>query len=203
MFCLNMGVYRTQSGASMQPQTDQICVVTDAKMLYFFETIYTNVGCQFQQDAKFERGFQLPHKVHQIYWDDDKIYMANNKGYQILKKNTGATIGRIEWDQSKIPGARLVGVFSKDAPLPMLAAYKDKCLVVTKNNKKAKFLVEGKDLNPKHQNTENVGYLSEKPVFNLDQSRNLMQLLLVENDYVVAVYDTQVTIFNAVTGDIL
>jgi hypothetical protein len=43
-----------------------------------------------------------------------------------------------------------VGVFSKDAPLPMLAAYKDKCLVVTKNNKKAKFLVEGKDPNPKH-----------------------------------------------------
>ena len=45
MFCLNMGVYRTQSGASMQPQADQICVVTDQKMLYFFETIYTSVGC--------------------------------------------------------------------------------------------------------------------------------------------------------------
>lgn len=46
LFCLNMGVYRSnQAGASMQPQTDQICVVTDQKMLYFFETIYTTVGC--------------------------------------------------------------------------------------------------------------------------------------------------------------
>lgn len=48
-----------------------------------------------------------------------------------------------------------------------------------------------------------MGYLAQKPVFIFDQSRNLMQLLLVENEYVVAVYDSQVTIYNAVTGDIL
>lgn len=78
-------------------------------------------------------------------WDDDKIFMANIKGYHIIKKNTGATIGKIEWDQSKMPR---LGVFSKDAPLPMLAVNRDKCLVVTKNNKKAKFLVEGRDPDP-------------------------------------------------------
>jgi hypothetical protein len=30
-----------------------------------------------------------------------------------------------------------------------------------------------------------------------------MQLILVESDYVVAVYDTMVTIYNATTGDLL
>lgn len=30
-----------------------------------------------------------------------------------------------------------------------------------------------------------------------------MQLILVESDYVVAVYDTMVTIYNAATGDLL
>lgn len=87
----------------------------------------------------------MPHKVHQIVWDDDKIYMANIKGYFVINKNNGANVARLEWDKSKMPR---LGVFSKDDPLPMLTVYKDKCLVVTKNNKKAKYLVEGKDPNP-------------------------------------------------------
>ena len=63
--------------------------------------------------------------------------------------------------------------------------------------------MEGRDPNPNKNNlnVENVGYLSNSPVFKLQPG--LMQLLLVENDYVVAVYETQVTIYNAVTGDIL
>lgn len=37
----------------------------------------------------------------------------------------------------------------------------------------------------------------------MDASRNLNAILLVDEEYVVAVYDTLVTIFNAQTGDFL
>jgi hypothetical protein len=43
----------------------------------------------------------------------------------------------------------------------------------------------------------------EKPYFTIDDKKNLVQLALVESDYVVAVYDTQVTIFNQATGDVI
>ena len=48
MFCLNMGVYRASQTGALQAQTDQICVATSEKMLYFFDTVYTPAGgCQF------------------------------------------------------------------------------------------------------------------------------------------------------------
>jgi len=36
-----MGVYRVSTTGVQQSQTDQICVATSEKMLYFFETIMT------------------------------------------------------------------------------------------------------------------------------------------------------------------
>jgi len=41
------------------------------------------------------------------------------------------------------------------------------------------------------------------PVFAIDQSRTCVQMLLVENQYVIMVYDNGVTIMNAKTGDAL
>lgn len=46
----------------------------------------TSTGIQFQQDQRFERGFPVPHKVNQMVWDDDKIYMANARGYFVINK---------------------------------------------------------------------------------------------------------------------
>lgn len=86
-----------------------------------------------------------------------------------------------------------------------MSVYKDRCLVVNRKQQKARFLVEGRDLSNKQQkqDSNNIGYMAPKPTFMLDTSKNLQQIILVENEYVVAVYDTLVTIYNAATGDIL
>lgn len=131
-FCLNMGVYRASTSGVLQSQTDQICVATNEKMLYFFETIMSSVGIQFQQDQKYERGYQIPHKAIALVWDDEKIYMANTKGYYIINKDNGAPVARVEFDKAALP--RIGAILSKDDPLPMMAVYKDRCLVVTRKN---------------------------------------------------------------------
>lgn len=47
------------------------------------------------------------------------------------------------------------------------------------------------------------GGLQQHPQFNLDMCKPLVNILLIENQYVIAVSETNVTIFNAASGDIL
>jgi len=49
-FCLNMGVYRPPTSGQLQSQTDQICVATNEKRLYIFDSVLTAEGCKFVQD---------------------------------------------------------------------------------------------------------------------------------------------------------
>ena len=73
-----------------------------------------------------------------------------------------------------------------------MAVFKDKCLVVLNQGKTAKFI-----------SNENDGRLMEKPTFNLDNGKPLTTILLVENHYVIAVFDTLVQIYSALSGDLL
>lgn len=75
---------------------------------------------------------------------------------------------------------------------PMMTVFKDKCLVVLNQGKKAQFISNDAD-----------GKLQDKPQFNLDNGKQLVNILLVENQYVIAVFDTQVHIYNATNGDLL
>jgi hypothetical protein len=43
----------------------------------------------------------------------------------------------------------------------------------------------------------------EKPTFNLDNGKPLVTILLVENHYVIAVFETLVQIYSALSGDLL
>jgi len=62
-----------------------------------------------------------------------------------------------------------------------MAVFKDKCLVVLNGGKKGQFI-------------GNVGSEQEKlqasPQFNFDNGKTLVNVLLIENQYVVAVYET-------------
>jgi hypothetical protein len=45
--------------------------------------------------------------------------------------------------------------------------------------------------------------LQQSPQFNLDINKPLVSILLVENQYVIAVFENNVAIYNANTGDLL
>lgn len=40
----------------------------------------------------------MPHKVNQMVWDDDKIYMANARGYYVINKQNGQPVIRHEFN---------------------------------------------------------------------------------------------------------
>jgi hypothetical protein len=96
---------------------------------------------------------------------------------------------------------RVGPLFSSDRP-PMMTVYRDKCLVMSKSQKKAKFLIEGKDPTGK-EDDRNIGYMDNKLIFKIDQNRTCVTMLLVENQYVILVYENAVTIMNAKNGDAL
>jgi hypothetical protein len=54
-----------------------------------------------------------------------------------------------------------------------------------------------------NENLKSNGYLMNSPEFALDPKYILVNLLYVEGDYVLAVYETCVQIFNATTGNLL
>lgn len=83
---------------------------------------------------------------------------------------------------------------------PVMTVFRDKCLIMTTNAttgvKKAQYM---------NENLKSNGYLMNSPEFALisDPKYVLVNLLYVEGDYVLAVYETYVQIFNAATGDLL
>ena len=194
-FCLNMGVYRPPTSGQLQSQTDQICVATNEKRLYIFDSVMTAEGCKFVQDQKFCYE-NLPHKPYQVYWDEDRIYTGGKEGFHVINK-MGQTLISYAYDIAKL--ARLGKLLPRGGDdMPLMAVYRDKCLVQVKSRLKAKFLVEGRD--PKNKESNNIGYLASKPVFILDSSRTAIQLLMVEDQYVIIVYDVGVTIYHATEG---
>jgi hypothetical protein len=73
-----------------------------------------------------------------------------------------------------------------------MSVFKDKCLVVLNQGKKAQFI------NPDVQ-----GALQQAPQFIFEAGKVIVNILLVENQYVVAVFETHVAVYNATTGDLL
>ena len=59
----------------------------------------------------------------------------------------------------------------------MMSVFKDKCLVVSKLGKEAQYLEPG-------------GTLKDQPYFDLESSTPLVSIQLVDNEYVVAVFET-------------
>ena len=72
-----------------------------------------------------------------------------------------------------------------------MAVFKDKCLVVLNGGKKGQFIGNEQEK------------LQVSPQFNFDTGKPLVNVFLIENQYVVAVYETNVQIYNAATGDLL
>ena len=57
-------------------------------------------------------------------------------------------------------------------------------------------MVEGRD--PENKTDDrNIGYLKKFPVFKIDTNKTCVQLLLVEKQFVVLVYEYSVTVCNA------
>lgn len=131
-FALNMAVYRPGSG--MQSHTDQIVVTTNDKRLYIFNSSVTERGIIFEQDMSFCFN-DLPFKMYQIYWDNDRIYCGGKEGFLVVNKS-GQTLISYKYDMS-----RLKATFGRQ--LPLMAVNRNRCLVQTKKREKAKFLVEG------------------------------------------------------------
>lgn len=107
--------------------------------------------------------------------------MVNKSTYIILDKTSGNTLCSFEDPAKKVD--------------PVMAVFKDNCLIISQNmpgTKRAQYLMR-----------KDVAGLAPYPVFNLDATRLLVKLLYVEGDYVLAIYDTCVQIFNATTGDYL
>lgn len=135
-----MSVYHNQSIGS-RPLTDQICVATGEKKLYFFDSDADN-------DFKFNPSRQksemtIPHKATQLAWDDDKIFMCHKKGYIVYNRADGSIVGCIVFDLgTKMP--RMANAMDKiglkDAPMSVLSVYKDKMLIVSQPNKRAQFV---------------------------------------------------------------
>ena len=73
--------------------------------------------------------------------------------------------------------------------VPMMSVYKDKCLVVSKLGKEAQYL-----------ETKDGGSLKDRPFFDLESNTPLVSIQLVDNEYVVAVFETFVKIFKASNG---
>lgn len=114
-----------------------------------------------------------------LYWDDDKIYMASRKGYTIMDKNTGGIVATYSLEEKRGSNPQ------------MMAVSRGRCLVVTNNNRLAQFLMV------------QSGQLMARPAFVLDPQKQLMQLVMIDAEYVVAVYDTSVAIYHQGTGDLL
>lgn len=135
--------------------------------------------------------------------------MCHAKGYYAISRLDSTPVARIELEIVGKIAPRVsdfvnkVNPLSKDDPPPMLSVFKDKCLVVSQANKRVQFLQPAVNARRPADDKEQVGILKQYPVFNLDASRFLNQILLIDEEYVVAVYDTQITIFNAQTGDVL
>lgn len=130
-----------------------------------------------------------------MVWDDDKIYLASKKGYTIMDKVTGNLLARYELEsQSKgVLGGGGLGLIDRDGGTnPMMTVCFGKCLILTNNQKRAQYFTP-----------DQGGLVLPNPVFNLDPTKLLVSLHMINVDYIVAVYDTAVQIFNASNGDLL
>lgn len=74
----------------------------------------------------------------------------------------------------------------------MMSVCNNKCLVVLNQGKKAQFI-----------NPDVNGALQQAPQFVFEPGKTLVNVTLVENQYVVAVFETHVAVYNATTGDLL
>lgn len=119
-----------------------------------------------------------------MLWDGDRIYIVVKNTYMIYGKSSALEICRVEDPSRKID--------------PIMTVFRDKCLIVTTNAttglKKAQYM---------NENLKSNGYLMNNPSFDLDPKYVLVNLLYVEGDYVLALYETCVQIFNATTGNLL
>lgn len=121
-------------------------MATSEKNLYFFESDPT---LDFKFSPASQRDcIQIPYKVFQLAWDDDKIFMCHAKGYYVINRfgPDMAPVARIDLETSGKFMPRVgdvlskVNPLSKDDPVPMLSVFKDKCLVVSQPNKRAQFM---------------------------------------------------------------
>lgn len=199
VFCLNMGVYRPPISGQLQSQTDQICVSTDKKRLYIFNSMITGQGCQFFQDNQFYYD-GLDSEANQLFWDEERIYCGAMAGFHVINLK-GETLIKYRYEYHVMKKIVSIPSFSQERP-PLMTVYREKCLVMGKSQKKARFLIEGKDPEGK-EDERNQGYMQKKPQFKIDQSRQCVQMLLVEKQYVILVYENYCQIMNANTGDCL
>jgi hypothetical protein len=156
-------------------------VCTNKNQLFFFEAYFPPASMtQFREESRLPmaNGYALGVPPTQIIWDGDLIYIASKKNYMIMDYTDGQLVAKYE----------LV-----NGDVPMMSVYKDKCLVVTRLGKEAQFLLP-----------RDGGILQDKPYFDLEAgSSTLVSIQLVDEQYVVAVFDNMVKIFKASTGDLL
>ena len=117
-------------------------------------------------------GYTLKDTPTQIIWDGDQIFIATKKNYMILNYRDGVMTANL-------------ALVNQD--IPMMSVYKDKCLVVSKLGKEAQYLEPG-------------GTLKDQPYFDLESSIPLVSIQLVDNEYVVAVFETFIKVFKASNG---
>jgi hypothetical protein len=128
-FCLNMAVYRGSNSGGLVSQTDQLCLATSDKTLFYYEAYLSyNSQLNFKEEPNSDKGQFIGFKPDIMVWDDDKIYLSSKKGYFIMEKYSGKPLARYE----------LTPVSRADPQ--MLTVCRGRCLVVTNNNRRAQFL---------------------------------------------------------------
>jgi len=129
-FCLNMAVYRVDKSDSSTPtsQTDQICIATADKLLYFYEADFSSGILNFKEDTTppLDKGYYIGFTPVSIIWDGDRVYLASKRSYTIMSKKNGEV---------------LAGLSIETKEMLMMSVFRDKFLITTNFQKKAQFMV--------------------------------------------------------------
>jgi hypothetical protein len=117
-----------------------------------------------------------------IDWDDNLVYMATKKAYIIMAKDSGAILQSISHEKLS---KQLIGPKNVlDAPIMSMS--KTKCLILESNNQAIYF-------------DETQG-IKKQISFRVDPSRTI-QMILMQEMYVIVIYENSAAVYNATTGD--
>ena len=126
---------------------------------------------QFKFDEDTKRSHLIANRPVNMFWDDTLIYMATKKAYIIMHKDSGNLLRSFAHDKLNFP---------------IMTVSKTKCLILDSPSTAGYF--------------DDSAGLNKNIVFRIDPSKVVSTIVLQEN-YVIVVYEGSVAVFNASTGD--
>jgi hypothetical protein len=168
---VNNAVYKQATSSGETITKDQICIATTDKQLYFYD-MNINAG-QFKFDEDPKRSHVIANRPVNMFWDDQLIYMATKKAYIIMHKDSGNIIRSFAHDKLNFP-------------VMTLSTKGSKCLILDTPSSAVYF--------------DELSGIQKGVTIKIDSNKALTTIVLQEN-YVIVVYEGSVATFNASTGD--